>query len=117
MAPDRGILSSVSDSGITAHLPPELRAVLIEVMVVARQVATAPRDRAWTNEHVNPLVKTLAPLSGMVMAVDRNDGLLVQLIRIQLQNVESTAVGGRPPQTEMPLPDPLSISARRPKSA
>lgn len=70
-----------------AHLPPELRPLLLEIAAVCGQVQSRPRDREWVEEHVTPLVERYRPLADLVIAANKNDGGTFALLGANLEAV------------------------------
>src|ERR1700752_5177423 len=72
-----------------AHLPPELRPVLIGIAAMAAKVKNGPRDSEWVEEHVAPLIESYQPLSEIAISAGRNDGGSFALLHAQLVTIRT----------------------------
>lgn len=80
----------------TAHLPPELRPLLIDLVETLGQVERSPRSREWTEQHVEPQRARLEPLMAITGTADdlrRSNGRLT-LLHATLHGVRSCAFDG-----------------------
>lgn len=74
-----------------AHLPPELRPILLDIVVPVETLTYGPQNQAWTAENIEPLRSRIDPLVTLVLDVGHEDGGTLNTIHRGLRTIHAYA--------------------------